>query len=278
MLECVANVSEGRDLALIRRWAEVCGSDLLDVHSDWHHHRSVFTMVGEEAVRSLVESSLIDLDLAQHSDGVHPRLGIVDVVPFVPLFDSKMDAALDARQAFAEWAAGAYDIPCFLYGEARGSLSDRRSLPDIRKYAWTALKPDIGPLTPHPTAGAICVGARPPLVAFNIWMSDSSDGEAVRRIARTMRSTSVRTLALPVGDAFQVSMNLIEPDTVGPAEAYAMASTLIDGTSAAILRCELVGLVPWSTLIRTPRAMWATLDLSEERTIEHRLHERDLGE
>ena len=276
VLECVANISEGRDLALIRRWAKACGTDLLDVHTDWHHHRSVFTLVGEDAVRGLVERSLIDLDLAEHTDGVHPRLGIVDVVPFVPLFDSGMDEALDARQAFAEWAAGVHDIPCFLYGEPRGSLSEQRSLPDVRKHAWSALKPDIGPMTPHPVAGAICVGTRRPLVAFNIWMTDSSGGETVRRVARAMRSASVRTLALPVGDAFQVSMNLIEPDDVGPADVFAMAETLTEGTSATILRCELVGLVPWSTLIRTPRNLWATLDMSEERTIEHRLHERNL--
>lgn len=277
MIECVANVSEGRDSALIGQLARVCAPDLLDVHSDADHHRSVFTVTGEDAVRRLTVEALDILDIRRHR-GVHPRLGVVDVVPFVPLFDSTMNDALDARQTFAEWAAGALDIPCFLYGDPHGSLSTRRSLPEIRKQAWETLAPDLGPRGPHPTAGAICVGARMPLVAYNIWMSDSSGGDAVRRIASTMRSPQVRALALETGNSYQVSMNLVSPDVVGPADVFATALSATRGTPARIERCELVGLIPQSVLDRTARSDWSTLDLAEDRTIEYRLRERDVGE
>ncbi len=275
MLECVANISEGRDRDILSRLALICGQDLLDVHADHHHHRSVFTLVGEEAVRHITSEALDLLHIDRHVDGVHPRLGIIDVVPFVPLAETAMEEALEARQSFAEWAAGALDIPCFLYGPAHGSLVTERSLPDIRRWAWDALTPDLGPHEPHPVAGAICVGARPLLVAYNIWMRDSLDGATVRQIASTMRSAHVRTLALAVGDAFQLSMNLIHPEHVGPADVYAQAHSLSEGTPARIERCELVGLIPRYVLDGTPQEMWTTLDLSPEQTIEYQLRARD---
>lgn len=277
VIECVANISEGRDRAVLSELEQICSEDVLDVHRDTDHHRSVFTLVGENAVRRLTSRAVDIVDLRRH-EGVHPRLGVVDVVPFVPLFDSSMSDALDARQSFAEWAAGALDIPCFLYGDAHGSLISQRTLPDIRKLAWTSLRPDLGPDTPHPRAGAICVGARMPLVAYNIWMKDSSNGDAVRHIAGSMRSAQVRTLALRVGDSFQVSMNLIAPDTIGPEQVHALAVHAVEGTTAQIERCELVGLVPQSVLDRTPRHLWDVLDLAESKTIEFRLRERDIGD
>lgn len=271
MLECVANVSEGRDADLLRKLELSCGRDLLDVHRDPDHHRSVFTLVGESAVRNMVRQAASTLDIMNHIDGVHPRLGVVDVVPFVPLADSSTDDALRARQSFAEWAVDELGIPCFLYGDAHGSLSAARSLPEIRQNAWISLQPDVGSNAPHRSAGAICVGARPILVAYNIWMNDSSGGSAVRHIASQMRSTSVRTLFLRVGSSFQVSMNLIDPGTTGPEQVHALAQHLSAGTTASIERCELVGLAPRSVLDRTSPDLWDTLDLSPDATIESRM-------
>lgn len=276
MLECVVNISEGRDADLIRQLADSCGNALLDVHSDADHHRSVFTLAGDEAVRHLTRSTIRSLDLTSHVDGVHPRLGVVDVVPFVPLVDSDMDEALRARQSYAEWVAGEFGIPSFLYGDAHGSLSTARSLPEIRRHAWSTLRPDVGPDRPHPSAGAICVGARPLLVAYNIWMNDPSGGDNVSRIASAVRSPKVRALALKVGSWFQVSMNLIEPATVGPAQVHRQVHELCAGTTASIERCELVGLVPRVVLDLTPRELWETLDLSADSTIESRLHSAGL--
>ncbi len=271
MLECVVNVSEGRDSRVLGDLEAVCGADLLDVHTDADHHRSVFTLVGENAVRSLARRAIDIIDLGRHLDGVHPRIGAIDVVPFVPLFDSSMDDALQARQSFAEWAADSLGVPCFLYGSAHGSLIEARTLPEIRKRAWTSLRPDVGPDRPHPTAGAICVGARPVLVAYNIWINDPSGAETVTRLANSMRSAAVRTLALRVGASFQVSMNLIDPIDTGPEHVYTRACELIEGTTARIERCELVGLVPQAVLDRTTQSLWEVLDLSPERTIEGRL-------
>jgi glutamate formiminotransferase len=271
VLECVANISEGRNSHLLESLVDVCGEDLLDLHVDPDHHRSVFTLVGDTAIRHLARRAIETLDLGGHTDGVHPRLGVVDVVPFVPLSGSNVVDALSARQAFAEWAADELSVPCYLYGPGGGSLASDRTLPDIRRHAWRSLQPDLGPASPHRTAGAICVGVRSILIAYNIWMSDSSGGEAVRHIARNMRSETVRALALRVGTAFQVSMNLIEPERTGPHDVFRKVMEMSSGTTAQFERCELVGLIPRSILERTSPDMWGVLDLTPERTIEHRI-------
>jgi glutamate formiminotransferase len=117
----------------------------------------------------------------------------------------------------------------------------------------------------------MCVGVRPILIAYNIWMNDSSGGEAVRRIARNMRSETVRALALRVGTAFQVSMNLIDPERTGPQDVFRQVVEMSSDTTARFERCELVGLIPRSILERTPPDMWDVLDLAPERTIEYRI-------
>jgi glutamate formiminotransferase len=191
---------------------------------------------------------------------VHPRLGVVDVVPFVPLAGSTMQDALAARDEFAVWAAEALGVPCFFYGP-------ERSLPEVRQGAWNNLSPDAGPPSPHPTAGAICVGARPVLVAYNVELQSSGLAEA-KRIAALIRGTHLRALGLQVGDTAQVSMNLIDPALIGPAQAYDAVARL-----AEISHAELVGLIPEAVLSTIPRWRWAELDLAAERTIEWRLQQ-----
>ena len=260
MLECVVNVSEGRDDRVLDRLRAAVAGDLLDVHTDPDHNRSVFTLVGEAAPRSLTQAVLELLDISAH-DGVHPRVGTVDVVPFVPLLGSTMDDAIAARDSFARWAVDELAIPCFLYGP-------ERTLPDIRRGAWRDLSPDLGPVDPHPRAGAICVGARDVLVAYNLWLRDVPLDET-RRIATAVRTNEVRTLGLQVGDMTQVSMNLVQPDIVGPAHAWDTVSR-----HARIDHAELVGLLPLTVLGSIPRSRWEELDLSEDRTIERRLANR----
>ena len=257
MLECVVNVSEGRDARILDALRDAVSGDLLDVHSDPDHNRSVFTLVGEDAPRALTTAVVDLLDLAAHS-GVHPRLGTVDVVPFVPLAGSTMDDAVAARDRFAHWAADELAIPCFLYGP-------ERSLPDVRRTAWRGLEPDIGPRSPHPRAGAICVGAREVLVAYNLWLRDVPL-EDTKRIASQVRTDAMRTLGLRTGGSTQVSMNLVRPDVAGPDAAWDAVAR-----HAPIERAELVGLLPLSVLRSIPEARWEELDLSEERTIESRL-------
>jgi glutamate formiminotransferase/glutamate formiminotransferase/formiminotetrahydrofolate cyclodeaminase len=257
MLECVINVSEGRRMAVVGTIARAAGRELLDVHTDPDHNRSVLTVVGPEAARAVLLAATLTLDISEH-DGVHPRLGVVDVVPFVPLGDATLEEAIAARDAFAGWVGDELGIPCFCYGP-------ERTLPEVRRRAFVDLPPDTGPAAPHPTAGACCVGARGPLVAYNVWLA-GADLDQARTIARDLRSPTVRALGLAVGDQVQVSMNLIEPLVTGPADAYdAVASR------TPVARAELVGLIPAAVLGAVDPSRWSALDLAEDRTIEHRL-------
>jgi glutamate formiminotransferase len=230
---------------------------LLDVHSDVHHDRSVLTLVGEAAPRAVARAAVAALDLRRHQ-GVHPRFGVVDVVPFVPLAGSTLVDAVAARDRFLDWMAAEMGVPGFAYGP-------ERTLPEVRRLAFAELPPDRGPSRPHPTAGATAVGARPMLVAWNVWLAEP-DLAGAQRIAREIRGPRLRALGLPVGRRVQVSMNLVEPDELGPAEAWDLVAE-----RAAVAGAELVGLVPRSVLERTDPARWAELDLAEGKTIESRL-------
>jgi glutamate formiminotransferase / 5-formyltetrahydrofolate cyclo-ligase len=266
VLECVVNVSEGRDAAVIGALAEAAGPSLLDVHSDPHHHRSVLTLAGdavEADARSLANEAVARLDLHRHA-GVHPRLGVVDVVPFVPLAGSSMADALAARDRFAVWIGSDLGVPAFVYGP-------ERSLPEVRRTAFApeGLVPDAGPAVPHPSAGAVCVGAREVLVAYNVWLADGVRVDRARQVAKAVRGPAVRALGFEVGGRAQVSMNLVDPLAVGPAAAYDAVAALVDVAGA-----ELVGLLPTEVLDRVPAARWADLDLDASKTIEARLRRR----
>jgi glutamate formiminotransferase len=277
VLECVVNVSEGRDDAVLQALADAAGDALLDLHRDAHHNRAVLTLVGEAAPRAVARQAVERLDL-RHHDGVHPRLGVVDVVPFAPLAGSTMADAIEARETFGRWAASALGVPCFSYGAGGWP-----SLPELRRAAWKGLLPDHGPRRPHTSAGAICVGARPVLVAYNLWLT-SDDVAVARRAAAAMRGPCLRALGLLVGDRVQLSMNLVEPRRLGPADAYDLADTTLrsldgDGStpgSDPIAGTELVGLVPRAVLERIPSDRWAQLDLDDGRTIEARLARREV--
>jgi glutamate formiminotransferase len=265
MLECVINISEGRDRELLARLAGLIDNALLDLHADAHHNRSVFTLAGEDvldAAKAICAQAVSELDLRRH-EGVHPRLGVVDVVPFVPIgiplgADMDLSAALAARDSFAEFAASELRLPCFLYGPAR-------SLPEIRKTAFHELAPDIGPLLPDPRSGAVCIGARLPLVAYNLVLEDD-DLEHGKEVARSIRSRSVRALGLRVGTDVQVSCNLVEPWFVGPPECYDAVAALSEVRST-----ELVGLVPREVLDGIDPTRYVQLNVGPDRTIEARL-------
>jgi glutamate formiminotransferase len=265
MIESVINISEGRRHDLIAEIAASAGDDLLDVHTCEHHNRSVLTVIGESAPQAIARAAIANLDLSQH-DGAHPRIGVVDVVPFIAHGDSEPAEALAARDDFAAWAAAELAVPVFLYGPLKtpgGDGSPRtRTLPEIRRTAFAELAADLGPATPHPTAGAIAVGCRPPLVAYNLWLAEP-DLALARRIASSIRSDAVRALGLAVGDTVQVSMNLIDPELVGPADVHRLVADF-----AAIDRAELVGLLPAAVLDRIDERDWERLDLAADRTIE----------
>ena len=256
MLECVINVSEGRRPDVIETIADAAGFALLDLHADYDHNRAVLTLGGPDviaAARAVATATVEAVDLGSHV-GAHPRTGAVDVVPFVPLAGSSMGEAIDARNDFAAWMQDELEVPCRTYGPGGPSLPDLRA--ELRGVAG------------HPTAGVCCVGARPVLVAYNVWLRDGVGVDEARSIANELRGPAVRALGLDVGGRAQVSFNLIDPATVGPAAAF-------DGvaTRAAVARAELVGLVPASVLEAIPPERWAALDLAPSSTIEARLQE-----
>lgn len=261
MLLCVLNVSEGRHPALIAELADTAGEDLLDVHTDAHHNRSVLTLVGEDAARVVTVAAVEAIDLRHHA-GAHPRLGVVDVVPFVPLPDDSLASAVATRDRFVSWVGDELGIPAFPYGPGQATL------PEIRRSAFTGLSPAAGPAAPHPRAGTTAVGARPALVAYNLWLA-TPELDLARSIAWSLRGPTVRALGLRVGDAVQVSCNLIEPATTGPEAVYDAVAV-----QATIGRAELVGLVPEAVLVAVDPNRWGELDLSPQRTVEARLRAR----
>ena len=262
VLECVVNVAEGRNGAAIQAIGRAGDHDLLDLHSDPFHHRSVLTLVGEDAPRRVARAAVSLVELRGH-DGVHPTLGVVDVVPFVPLAKATIEDAVRARDRFAQWMADSYDVPCFRYGP-------ERSLPEVRRSAFKTLAPDAGPSVPHPALGASAVGARQLLVAYNLWLTDT-DLHTAQTIARAIRAPTLRALGLRVGAGVQVSMNLLAPLVTGPWDAYQLVLERVQAVGGSVDRAELVGLVSEAVLDRVPEADWERLDLGPERTIEARL-------
>jgi glutamate formiminotransferase len=274
-LECVVNVSEGRDQAVLDALAASAGPVLLDLHRDPHHHRAVLTLAGPPdqvaaAVRSLATATVDLLDLRAH-DGVHPRLGVLDVVPFVPYEPGgaaprDLTAAATARDEFARWLADALGVPSFLYGPLPGGRD--RTLPDVRRHAFGSLTPDFGPARPDPRTGATAVGARRVLVAYNVWVSSL---EVARLVAPQVREPHVRALGLAVGERAQVSCNLLEPEAFGPAQLYDAVAALAAEAGGAAEGAELVGLVPAGVLDAVPPRRRPELGLSAEATVEFRL-------
>ncbi len=282
--ECVVNISEGRDPAIVGAVADAGADLLVDVHSDAEHNRSVLTLAGPldeiaAAARSVAVAAVATIDLTGHR-GVHPRTGAVDVVPFVPLIGpgdvtAGWEAVIGARDRFADWMGSELGVPCFLYGP-------ERSLPVVRRGAFTDFAPDTGPDRPHPTAGATAVGARGVLIAYNVWITAASpvgpDGEEVVAVARglatRMRRPGLRALGLAVGGGAQVSCNVVDPDRVTLAEVYDAVAAGAAEHACRVVRGELVGLLPDAALMAVPERRWAELGLREQDTIEYRMGTR----
>jgi glutamate formiminotransferase len=278
VLECVVNISEGRRAEVLDRLAGAAGRTLLDVHADQDHHRSVFTLAGERleveaAVLRLTEAACRDIDLSQHQ-GVHPRLGVVDVVPFVALDPDGREAAVGAARAFARQVAEQLRVPAFLYDQADPS---GRTLPELRRTAFRGRRPDFGPPAPHPRSGVVAVGARPVLVALNIEL-DSPDPALASEIARAVRERDgglpgVRALGFMLGSRrrAQVSMNLVDLEATGVESAASEVRRQALGRGTDIAAVELVGLLPRAELARCSAEFVGWSGLGARHTIEDRL-------
>ncbi len=269
-LECVPNVSEGRDHAVIDglagRLASTPGVRLLDVHRDADHHRSVFTMAGEAtaltgAVVALCEEALRTIDLARHH-GAHPRIGAVDVVPFIPLGASTMADAVAAARATAAAVAQRFSIPVLLYEEA-ASAPHRRRLEQVRRGRFEGLaeklrqpgwRPDFGPDAPHPSFGAVAIGARRLLVAYNINLATdrlevgTAVAAAVRASSGGLPHVKAMALPLPARGLVQVSMNLTDVDQTPMGVVFDAVTREAARYGVTVAESEVVGLVPAAAL------------------------------
>jgi glutamate formiminotransferase len=270
LFECVLNVSEGRRQEIIDALSLAAGLSLRDQHSDPAHNRSVFTLIDDpdelrRNVHALITATMERLDLRDHQ-GVHPRFGVLDVVPFVALDRRQGVEAEILRNETAMFVANTFEVPVFLYGKvADGRV---RTLPEVRHDAFASLPPDYGPRVAHPRLGASAVGARGILVAWNLWLRGISLDEG-NEIARAIRSQDVRALAFQIDDFVQVSCNLLDPWAVGPSQVYDQVTSLL--SKGEIDHAELVGLVPLEVLEKEDPQRWEQLGLSEQMTIESRL-------
>lgn len=265
LVECVPNFSEGRDGATIAALrsaiAAVAGVQLLDVQSDPAHNRSVFTFVGNQT--AVVDAALAAMrvatdriDLTKHS-GEHPRMGATDVVPFVPVAGITMNECVALARRLGERVGKELEIPVFLYAEAATRPAHQR-LPDIRKGEFEGLRErdlesDFGPKKVHPTAGATAIGARPFLVAFNVYL-DTQEIAVAKEIAKQIRTSSgglpgVQASGFIVDGLAQVSMNLLDIDITSPAVAFNAIKARAEKRSVGIQKSEIVGLIPERGLI-----------------------------
>ncbi len=271
LIESVPNVSEGRRLDVVDRLADaissVPGVFLLDRTSDASHNRSVFTMAGEdgpvsEALERLLAAAIHDIDMDLHG-GEHPRIGAVDVIPFVPLADTSMEDCVALAQAFGERIATRFDLPVYLYAQA-ATRPERVRLSDVRRGQYEGLKaeidqrgrePDFGPARMHPSAGAVAVGARPFLIAYNINLV-SEDVELAKRIARRVRESG-GGLPKVQGNGFwieelrraQVSMNLLDFSVTPLWLVWETVREIAAEDGVDLAESELIGLAPVGSLL-----------------------------
>jgi glutamate formiminotransferase len=271
MIECIPNVSEGRRPEVVERFAEairvVPGVRLLDYSSDPSHNRSVFTLVGDAAgvkaaALALFEQALAAIDLRTHR-GEHPRLGAVDVVPFVPIEGVTMPECVALAKEVGAEVAARFSVPVFLYEEA-SSNPWRKNLEDIRrgefeglaaKMATAEWAPDFGPALPHPTAGASVIGARMPLIAYNINLNTDRI-DVAKKIAAAIRHSSgglryVKAAGFMLDDRHlaQVSMNLTNYQKTPIFRVFEMVKREAERYGVSILESEIVGLVPSAALV-----------------------------
>ncbi len=266
LLESVPNVSEGRRPEVVARLAAAASSGpgvrLLDLSSDPDHNRSVLTLAGEpegllQGLMALYEAALAEIDLTSHQ-GVHPRIGAVDVVPFVPLGDTPMEAAVAAANRLAPGVARNFGLPVYLYEQA-AQRPERRLLADIRRGGFEGLAakladptwaPDFGPAHPHPTAGATVIGARFFLIAFNAVLA-ASDVSVARAIARRVRESggglpAVRAMGVHLASRglAQVSMNLVDYRRTPILTALRRVEEEAAALGTRVIETEVIGLIP----------------------------------
>ncbi|KPU27763.1 glutamate formiminotransferase [Caloranaerobacter sp. TR13] len=295
IIECVPNFSEGRDLEKIEKIVNPFrgkdGVKLLDYQRDEDHNRLVVTVVGEpeplkEAVIEAIGVATRLIDMTKH-EGQHPRMGAVDVVPFIPVKNVSMTEAIELSKEVAKEAAQKYNLPIFLY-EKSATRPERQNLAKIRKGEFEGMeeklkdpdwKPDFGPDKIHPTAGVTAVGARMPLVAFNVNLS-TDNLEIANQIARRVRHISgglryCKAIGIELKDRgiVQVSMNMTDYTKTALYRVFELIRIEARRYGVNIVGSEIIGLVPMEALIDTAVYYLGIEDFSMEQVLEARIME-----
>jgi glutamate formiminotransferase len=297
LIECVPNFSEGRRPEIVeeivRAIGQIDGITVLDHSSDETHNRSVVTFAGnaEPVVRAAtagVGRALELIDMEQHS-GAHPRIGAIDVIPFVPLGGATLDECVDLARRFGEQIATRFDLPVYLYGAA-ALRPERTRLADVRRGQYEGIRdeigtdpgraPDYGPARTHPRGGAVAVGARKPLIAFNVNLA-TDDLALARRIASTIRESSGGMPAVQAMGVLlqnpgmptlaQVSMNLVDWERTGIAAVVREVRRLAHEAGTQIDHCELIGLAPTGALLEVAADALPLRDFSTDQALELRI-------
>jgi glutamate formiminotransferase / 5-formyltetrahydrofolate cyclo-ligase len=293
IIECVPNVSEGRRADVIDALAgalrAVPGLRVLDVQSDAAHNRSVFTLAGDAAalaagIPTLFEGAVAAIDLRTHT-GEHPRLGAVDVVPFIPIEGATMETCVQLARTVAADVASRFGLPVYLYEDASTNPA-RKNLEDIRrgefeglaaKMAQPAWAPDYGPAVPHPTAGATVIGARMPLIAYNINLA-TNRLEVAKKIAAAVRMSSgglrfVKAMGIALDDRgiVQVSMNLTNFEKTPVFRVFEMVKREAARYGVAVLESEIVGLVPAAAMMQAAEYYLQLEGFSADQVLENKL-------
>ncbi|HVR69489.1 MAG TPA: glutamate formimidoyltransferase [Vicinamibacteria bacterium] len=293
LVEVVPNFSEGRRPEIVAKIrdaiASVKGVHMLDVSSDTSHNRTVITFVvpvdaAVDAALSGIREAARLIDLTKHT-GEHPRMGATDVVPFIPLEGSTMADCIVLARALGGRVGRELDIPVFLYEKA-ATRADRENLADVRRGEFEGLRdeigknparaPDFGPDKMHPTAGAVAIGARPFLVAYNVYLGDARNVAVAKEVAKAVRGSSgglrhVKGLGLEVDGQAQVSMNLVDTGKTPLHRAFDMVKMEAEARGVTPTWSEIVGLVPEGVLFETAARHIRLRDFRPEMVLEHKV-------
>jgi len=295
IIESIPNLSEGRRPEVVEAIASavraIAGVRLLDYSSDVSHNRSVFTLAGDAqplkaAILAMYEQALAHIDLRTHL-GEHPRLGAVDVVPFVPIEGVTMAQCVDLAKEVAREVATRFNVPIYLYEEASNNPA-RKNLEDIRRGEFEGLAakmasegwaPDLGPSTPHPSAGASVIGARMPLIAYNINLN-TDRLDVAKKIAAAIRHSSggyrfVKAAGFELKDRgiVQVSMNLTNYEKTPIFRVFETVRREAERHGVSILESEIVGLVPAAALNATAEFYLQIAGFKPEQVLENKLRQ-----
>lgn len=299
LVECVPNFSEGRRIEVIAAIrdaiAAVEGVSVLDVSSDTSHNRSVITFVApvETAVDAAfagIRVAAERIDLCKHT-GEHPRIGATDVVPFIPLEESTMEDCIALARQLGERVGRELRIPVYLY-ERAATTPARENLADVRRGEFEGLReeigknparnPDFGPSQIHPTCGAIAIGARPFLVAYNVYLGPASNLQVAKNVAKAVRGSSggfkyVKALGLEVDGQAQVSMNLVDTEKTPLHTAFDFVKMRAEAEGAKVTWSEIVGLVPERVLFDAAASHLQLRQFTPKQVLERQLHEVTSG-